>query len=376
MISLTGRRAVWYARISRVAHALEPPMFGLALAGGIYLATRQAGTIVLRDRRGAPGGELTAPGLLLLVGVTIVAASLLFFHRKGRMLRQRLVAAATAILFFGVGYRRELASSRSGSFFGLGTLPPGQTFVEDFPARPRVEYKLNSWGLRGPDFTERKPEGARRVAVVGDSFVFGSGVEERDSLPVRLASLLRARFPGAPIEVQNLGIPGDNLASHLAVSRVADQRLGADVVVLCLTLPNDLSAWDGQAERREHARVGGFSFVSLMFGRATAITLWDERNLARDVTDAGVALLRSEVDRLAAERAAGAPRPLVIFAYSFEEPRVTAILRSVPGAVIVPPVSFDEAHYLPGDGHPTAAGNEVFARRIAGVFEGGWLGAR
>jgi lysophospholipase L1-like esterase len=65
----------------------------------------------------------------------------------------------------------------------------------------------------------------------------------------------------------------------------------------------------------------------------------------------------------------------VIFAYSFEDPRVTAILRSIPGAVIAPPVSFDDAHYLPDDGHPTAAGNDLFAKRIARAVDPAWLTA-
>lgn len=371
--SLTGRRAIWYARISRVAHALEPPMFGLWLAGGIHLATHQAGAIVLSDRRGARSGELTAPGLLLLAGVTLVAAALLFFHRKGRMLRQRLLAAAVATLFFVIGYHRELGSARAASFFGLATLAPA-TAVS--PERSQPEYKLNTWGLRGPDFPERKPEGTSRVAVVGDSFVFGAGVDEPDTLPVALAARLRDRFPTARLEVLNLGVPDDNLASHLAMLRVAEQRLAADVLVLCLSLPDDLSAWDAQVERREHARIGGFSFMSYMFGHATAVTLWDERNLARDLTDQGIAFLRSEVARFTSERSTGSPRPLAIFAYSFEDPRVTAILRSIPGAVIVPPVSFDAAHHLADGVHPNAAGNAVFARRIATVFEAAWVGAK
>lgn len=373
--SLTGRRAFVYARISAAAHALEPVVFGLTLAGGIYLATHQAGDLVLRDRRGAASSELVVPGLLLLGGVTMVAASLLFFHRKGRRLRQRLLAAAAAALFFGLGYRAELGSRRSGAFFGLTTLPPAARFVEDDPARPKVEYVLNSWGLRGADFREGKPEGARRIAVVGDSFVFGSGVEEADSLPVRLGARLRERFPGSSLEVLNLGVPGNNLVSHLATARLAEERLGADVVVLCLTLPDDLSSWDGQAERRDHERIGGFSFASYMLGYGAAITLWGERNLARDLTDEGVAFLGAEAARFAAARGP-ASRPLAVFAYSFEDPRVSSILRSIPAAALVPPVRFDPSHYIPGDGHPTAAGNDAFSRRIASAFEPAWVGAR
>lgn len=371
-ISLTGRRAVWYARISRIAHAAEPFFLGVSLAFGIWLATHKAGEIVVLDRRGAPSGSLTAHGVWLLAGVTLVAASLIFFHRKPRVLRQRLLAALSALLFFGEGYRRELASEPHADFFGLSTLPPSASFTEDFPARPKVEYRLNSFGLRGPPFPIEKPSGAIRIAVVGDSFVFGSGVEEPDTLPAKLTSRLRDRFPAAMVEVLNLGVPGNNLSSHLAWLDIAERRLGASVLVLCLTLPNDLSSWDGQSERREHARIGGFSLVSYLFGYRTAITLWGERNLARDLNEPALGLLRAEMGRFAASRSPTSA-PLVIFAYSFEDPRVTEILRPIPRVSIAPPVAFDEAHFIPGDGHPTALGNETFAKRITAAFEPDWL---
>jgi hypothetical protein len=373
MKPLSGRRAIWLARVSVVTHALEPAGFGVGLAAGIYLTTRQTGAIVLLHGRGAGGGQLAWHGALWLAGVTLVVASLLFFHRKGRRLVHRLTAAATALVFFAIGYARDLGSVRAGSFFGMTTLRPGASFVEDYPARPKIRYEVNRWGLRGRDFAEMKTAGSVRVAVVGDSFVFGSGVEADATLPANLDARLRERFPSlAPFEVLNLGVPGNNLASHFAMLRIAEERLGADVLVLALTLPNDLSAWDGQEERREQARLGAFSLASTLFGYSAAVTFWGERRLVRDLTDEGLAFFEREVTSYAAARRPGS-KPLVVFAYSFEDPRVTALLMRLPNAVLVRAVPHVDAHFLPGDGHPTALGNDVFSRAIADAFEPAWL---
>lgn len=375
MRSLTGRRAFWYARISAAAHALEPVVFGVLLASGIHLTARQAGALLLRDRRGVPSSELVTPGLLLLAGVTLVVASLLFFHHKGRTLRQRLLAAAVATSFFALGYRAELGAVRTGAFHGMTTLSPGARLIEDVPGRPKVEYRLSASGLRGPDFAERKAAGVFRVAVAGDSFVYGTGVEEADTLPVKLAARLRDRFPAVIPEVLNLGVPGNHLASHLAMLRVAERHLGADVLVLCLTLPDDLSPWDGEAERAERRSIGGFSFASYLLGHPAASTLWGRRHVARSIDEEGLTFLHAEIARLREDRTP-ASKPLIVFTTAVDETRINAALRSIPSAVLVPPVRFDPAHYIPGDGHPTAAGNDAFAERIASAFEPGWSAAR
>lgn len=397
MKTIPGRRAIVFARISAVTHALEPAMFGLSLAAGIYLTTRQAGDIVLLHRRAAGGGELARAGVLWVVGLTLVSASLLFFHRKGRRLVQRLTAAGVALLFFAIAYARNAGPRRAGSFFELTTLPPSTSFVEDYPARPKIRYEVNRWGLRGADFAEQKSAGSVRVAVAGDSFVFGSGVEADATITAGIDARLRERFPhlapfgqrradagsglaadGSPrrteLEVINLGIPGDNLASHFAKLRIAEERLGADALVLCLTLPNDLSEWDGQEERRSQARPSAFSLASLLFGYNAVVTFWGERLLVRELTDEGLAFLEREVTTYADARRPGS-KPLVVFAYSFEDPRVTALLMRLPNTVLVRPVPRDEAHFIPGDGHPTALGNDVFSRAIVAAFEPAWLGA-
>ena len=69
---------------------------------------------------------------------------------------------------------------------------------------------LNSLGFRGQEFGPKDPR-RYRIAIIGDSFTFGTGVEERD----RFSNLLQG-FLGPDYEVLNFGHPGNNLPDHLA----------------------------------------------------------------------------------------------------------------------------------------------------------------
>lgn len=107
-------------------------------------------------------------------------------------------------------------------------------------AHAEVDYRINSRGMRGPEPSERKPPGLRRIALLGDSIAFGYWVDERDALPRQLQDLLEQSGAG-PVEVLNFGVPGYNLEQETELLRTAALRFAPDlaVVVFCL---NDLRA--------------------------------------------------------------------------------------------------------------------------------------
>ena len=73
-----------------------------------------------------------------------------------------------------------------------------------------VEYTTNSQGLRSEyDYQINKPAGTKRVFLLGDSLVFGIGVNDREALAPALESKLNA-LPAADTqyEVLNLGVTG------------------------------------------------------------------------------------------------------------------------------------------------------------------------
>src|SRR5947208_1411445 len=72
-----------------------------------------------------------------------------------------------------------------------------------------VEYhyvsRVNNLGFRGADMSRSRPAG-RRIAVIGDSYTYGWGLNFEESWPRLLELNLRAR--GMQVEVANLGYPG------------------------------------------------------------------------------------------------------------------------------------------------------------------------
>ena len=70
-----------------------------------------------------------------------------------------------------------------------------------------VHLRVNSRGLRSPEFEVPKPPGLRRVLVLGDSVTFGWGVEEEQNFSRRLEEALRQQL-ACPVEVLNSGVSG------------------------------------------------------------------------------------------------------------------------------------------------------------------------
>ncbi|MEO7328838.1 MAG: SGNH/GDSL hydrolase family protein, partial [Minicystis sp.] len=261
-------------------------------------------------------------------------------------------------------YLISLCLVPAGDFHGLVTPEPGDTFVDDHPGRPHLLYSFNTHGFRRPEWSVEKPSGTLRVALVGDSFVFGYGVEEPETLSAQLATQLARRWPERRIEVLNLGIGGHNLVSHVQTVEVAEEALDADVVVLCLTLPNDLSRWDAQQERREARRIGAFSAAGWAFGVQTAVFFWDVHGLSGAFTPEGALLLREQADRLKAFRAKHGERPLLVLPFQDSPPDLLAPIREMPNVRLLPTVERRPEYFIPGDGHPTGVGNRVFAEML------------
>lgn len=128
-----------------------------------------------------------------------------------------------------------------------------------FELRPKssvaaeVTYRVNGLGFRGPA-PGPKPPGVTRVAVFGDSIVFGYWVAEKDAFPAQLGELL-----GPRVETLNLGVPGYNLDQEIENLRGRIGPLGPDVVLFgfCLNdLEGLLSFEYGLTQARKEARSG------------------------------------------------------------------------------------------------------------------------
>ena len=83
-------------------------------------------------------------------------------------------------------------------------------------------YRSNRTGLRGPDYPLHPSPGVFRIAIVGDSVVFGSGVDDDDTYAAKLEARLNRDRAGR-YEVLNAGHPG--LTSGRALPRTHPGRL-------------------------------------------------------------------------------------------------------------------------------------------------------
>jgi hypothetical protein len=98
-----------------------------------------------------------------------------------------------------------------------------------------IDYATNDDGLRDDrDYAPEKPPGVRRVIMLGDSFVFGYGLDLQHTLTKQLTSLLDP----AGWEVLNFGVPAYNTMNEVGFLEARGLKYGPDDVLL-LYHPND-----------------------------------------------------------------------------------------------------------------------------------------
>jgi lysophospholipase L1-like esterase len=118
-----------------------------------------------------------------------------------------------------------------------GVFQPGQRVVE----RPRAELQhrvsINSLGYRGPEMDVENRSGRVRLMCLGDSFTYGSYVDDDQTLPAHLERMLREH--GYPVDVINAGVGGTTIVDQLYVLRKA-ARIDVHIVLLVFS-ENDIS---------------------------------------------------------------------------------------------------------------------------------------
>jgi lysophospholipase L1-like esterase len=90
----------------------------------------------------------------------------------------------------------------------------------------------NALGLRGPELAIDKPPGTLRVLLLGDSTVYGHGVEESATFGRVLEARLQARLPEARVEVIDAGVPAYSSLQSLRQLRYVLADTAPDVIVI------------------------------------------------------------------------------------------------------------------------------------------------
>jgi hypothetical protein len=100
-----------------------------------------------------------------------------------------------------------------------------------------VRVRTNSLGMRDRDFVRLAPPDTLRVAGVGDSVMFGWGVEELQSY-LQVAERLLDEVSEPRVEVLNFAVPGYNAAMEVELVRDRVLAFSPDVLILHF-VPND-----------------------------------------------------------------------------------------------------------------------------------------
>ncbi len=113
---------------------------------------------------------------------------------------------------------------------GVRANMPNRTYRHQTPEYT-VELRTNSKGMRADvEFPVKKPDGTRRIAVLGDSFAMGYGVNlEETSLSI-LESMLESELH-CEVEILNFAVSGFGPAEQLVVLESEAMQYKPDLVI-------------------------------------------------------------------------------------------------------------------------------------------------
>jgi hypothetical protein len=283
-----------------------------------------------------------------------------------------------ALRFCGKVAEHHPAPSRYGFY---PSFPGGRTYLvrSDKPSVPDIQVRTNSQGFRDKEWSDEPAPGVQRVAVVGDSVVFGYGIPDEEGLLHRRLERELNQAGRGRWEVLNLanlpsgiwyyvealvraGIPARPKVMVMSYLAVADLSAYDDQYIKAGLPPWVVSALEAAGVLREFMRLGGS--LGYRFGRRGGAPPAELEHSRRELA----ALVR-ELERTGI--------PLIVWLPFGRDPLFDPY-RAHPLLSFLTPTdlpefrgSDDMAWYrdprlsIPGDGHPTAAGNALFARGIA-----------
>jgi lysophospholipase L1-like esterase len=115
----------------------------------------------------------------------------------------------------------------------LGDFEPNLSTSETLGGSLRYDITTNSQGLRGgEEFAPRKPANTLRVLCIGDSFTYGTGVDDRFTYPALLKVYLEEKFKGYNVEVINAGVFLYDIVDEYDFYKDKLREFAADIVVV------------------------------------------------------------------------------------------------------------------------------------------------
>jgi len=161
--------------------------------------------------------------VIFIIIFSFVALEILFRFYKGKDLTLKMTTGKELNSGYDFEPHKsyELKSSRKGEF--------------------DVRIKINNFGFRGADMKLEKTPGVARIFMVGDSFTFGVGAENDETIPYLTEKRLKDK--GLSVEIINAGVGHRSPISYYLKLRDSYLRFKPDAVVLLLDFSDLRDDW-------------------------------------------------------------------------------------------------------------------------------------
>jgi lysophospholipase L1-like esterase len=161
---------------------------------------------------------------LVMLGIVLGTA-----EGMARLLGGEVLEQASSPLPVG----EEGDTNLMGNPFLLYEMAPGERFEKD------IHIAINSYGLRGPEWSRDKPAGTRRVMALGDSSVYGFGVQDDQVFTARLDQNL-----GESVQVINSAVPGYSTYQTINLLQIRSLSLKPDLLLVgCIWSDNNFDSF-------------------------------------------------------------------------------------------------------------------------------------
>jgi hypothetical protein len=178
---------------------------------------------------------------ILTAALLIIFGSLLAFTLGEVALRSYLVFLSSNKGSFEEELKRAESTSLEQLSSGTklaGIVRPSQFSDLVYELKPKIQgtflgksLRTNSAGFRGEDLSIKKEAGTLRIVGIGDSVMFGWGVEEEESYLALLGRRVSAAL-NRKVEIINTGTPGYNTTMEVAALQHKAMIYEPDVIVL------------------------------------------------------------------------------------------------------------------------------------------------
>ena len=189
--------------------------------------------------------------ILLNIALAIIAPLLLVGLLEGAAYIWERRQANSIYAWELVASRRMVWESHFEPGAGYTLMKPGSHYEWQ-----GISVDINTHGLRGPETPYAKPPGTFRILNLGDSVAMGWGTREEDTYGRQLEGLLNGQGgDNRQYEVINAGVPGWNVENELAYLQAEGLKYEPDLILLDLTLVNDIYGASALATDRQPALI-------------------------------------------------------------------------------------------------------------------------